>query len=150
MIAEIVARLAKKGETISIMESCTGGKICDEITNVSGSSKVFKFGAVTYSNEYKVKFGVDAKKIEKFGVYSFEIAREMSKNIAEFAGSDYGVGITGEIECLHGEKSVYISFYNVDICIFDDMLIKVNSLIRAKNKEVIRDKIVEIIHKNLL
>lgn len=150
MIFEIVEKLAKLNESISIMESCTGGSICNEITNVSGASKVFKFGAVTYSNEYKIKFGVDAQKIEKFGVYSLEIAREMSKNIAEFANSDYGVGITGEIECMHEEKDVYIGFYKSRLEIFDDINIKVSSQSREKNKEVIRDEVVKIIYKNII
>ncbi len=150
MIFEIVEKLAKRNESISIMESCTGGSICNEITNVSGASKVFKFGAVTYSNEYKIKFGVDTQKIEKFGVYSLEIAREMSKNIAKFANSDYGVGITGEIECMHGEKDVYIGFYKARLEIFDDINIKVSSQSREKNKAVIRDEVVKIIYKNII
>ena len=57
----IIEKLIDKNKTISVMESCTGGKICDSITNITGSSKVFKFGAVTYSDEYKIKLGVKKK-----------------------------------------------------------------------------------------
>lgn len=54
---EIIQRLIKLNKTVSCMESCTGGYICNEITNVSGSSFIFKFGALTYSNLYKIKMG---------------------------------------------------------------------------------------------
>lgn len=55
------------------------GKLCSEITNISDSSVIFKFGAVTYSNFYKVKMGVDEGKINNYGVYSTEVACEMAK-----------------------------------------------------------------------
>lgn len=55
---EIVKLLREKNKTISMMESATGGAISNEITNVEGASEVFSFSAVTYSNYYKIKFGV--------------------------------------------------------------------------------------------
>ena len=50
---EVIKLLTEKNKTISTMESCTGGGIANAITNIEGSSEVFKFGAVTYSNENK-------------------------------------------------------------------------------------------------
>ena len=56
---EIVERLISENKTIATMESCTGGNLVNEITNIDGSSNVLKFSAITYSNEYKIKMGVD-------------------------------------------------------------------------------------------
>ena len=66
---EVIEYLKNSDFTISTMESCTGGYIASSITNISGSSLVFKFGAVTYSNEYKIKMGVDEGIINKYSVY---------------------------------------------------------------------------------
>ena len=55
---EVVDRLIRLNKTIATMESCTGGAVVNEITNIEGSSSVIKFSAVTYSNEYKIKMGV--------------------------------------------------------------------------------------------
>ena len=93
----LVNKLIINNETISTMESCTGGALVSEITNVSDSSKVIKFSAVTYSNEFKIKMGVSEDVIDTYSVYSIETAREMSKNISDFTNSDFSVGITGKL-----------------------------------------------------
>ena len=51
---EIVEKLIKLNKTISTMESCTGGYVANGITNIPGASSVFMFGAITYSNDYKI------------------------------------------------------------------------------------------------
>ena len=61
----LVKYLIENNKKISTMESCTGGYIANSITNVEGSSNIFKFGAVTYSNEYKIKMGVNKEVINK-------------------------------------------------------------------------------------
>ena len=117
---EIVERLEELNKTISTMESCTGGGVANAITNVEGASAVLKFSAVTYCNEYKIKMGVDKDIIDKYTVYSMETADEMSKNISNFANSNYGVGITGQINMVDpnnktGEDDkIYISIYDRD------------------------------------
>lgn len=93
----IIHELDELKKTIATMESCTGGAVASEITNYPGASEVLKFSAVTYSNEYKIKMGVDKKVIDEYSVYSIETAIEMAKNISVFANSDYGIGITGKI-----------------------------------------------------
>ena len=114
----VVEKLTNAKRTVSTMESCTGGEIANLITSIEGSSLVFNFGAVTYSNEYKIKFGVSSELIEKYTVYSMEVAKEMSYKIALFANSDYGIGITGKLNAQDpnnpfGENNiVYISLYD--------------------------------------
>jgi nicotinamide mononucleotide (NMN) deamidase PncC len=58
---EIVSILNDRNETIATMESCTGGGVANQITNIEGASNVLKFSAVTYSNEYMIKMGVAVK-----------------------------------------------------------------------------------------
>lgn len=117
---KIVKRLTELGKTISTMESCTGGGVANEITNIEGASEVLKFSAVTYSNEYKIKMGVSEEVISKYSVYSFETAKEMSFNISKFADSDYGVGITGKLNRVDknnlsgSDSTIFISIYDKD------------------------------------
>lgn len=94
---DVVNLLIEKKMTIATMESCTGGFVVSSITDIDGSSNVLKFSAVTYSNEYKIKMGVSKEVIDKYSVYSINVAREMAKKISDFANSDIGVGITGRI-----------------------------------------------------
>ena len=114
---EIVNKLIKNKKTISTMESCTGGYLAACITNIEGSSTVLKFSAVTYSNDFKIKMGVDKKIIDKYSVYSMETAKDMSKKISYFAESDYGVGITGKLNRVDennnygNDNEVFISIY---------------------------------------
>lgn len=92
----VVDRLCKLKKTIATMESCTGGGVANEITNIPGASEVIRFSAVTYSNEYKIKMGVPASTIDQYSVYSMETAIDMSHAISKFADSDYGIGVTGK------------------------------------------------------
>lgn len=113
----LVATLTNKNQTISTMESCTGGALANAITNTQGSSQIFKFGAVTYSNEFKIKMGVPEETIKKYSVYSKETAIEMSKAISNFTNSDFAIGITGKINApdpnnkFGNDNEIFISIY---------------------------------------
>lgn len=153
---EIVEILKKKGKTIATMESCTGGGVANAITNVEGASEVFKFGAVTYSNEYKIKMGVNSKIIEEYSVYSIETAMEMSKNIAKFANANIGIGITGklnreDINNKFGDNSkIFISIYEVEKDkYFNFELMSNPNLDRAENKEIIIKEVISKLTKVL-
>ncbi len=153
---EVVELLKEQGKTISTMESCTGGSLVNSITNISGASDVIKFSAVTYSNEFKIKMGVDECVIDKYSVYSIETAMEMSKVICKFTNSNYGVGITGKLckldkNNLYGEDNkVYISIYDKDLDKFYNYDITVTKDSRIDNKEdivkFIKDKLLEILN----
>ena len=115
---KIVNLLIKRKETVASMESCTAGYFATTITNVDGSSNVLRFSAITYSNEYKVRLGVDKAVIDKYGVYSMETAKCMAKQISFFAESTYGVGITGKIN-RPDENNLNGKDNEVFICIFN-------------------------------
>ena len=152
---KIIEKLKEKNKTISTMESCTGGGLANEITNIEGASEVLKFSAVTYSNEYKIKMGVSSNVIDKYSVYSMETAMEMSKNISDFANSNYGIGITGklnraDINNLYGsDNTVYISIYDRDLDKYSNYSINVDKKSRKENKivviKLIKEKLLEIL-----
>ena len=109
-IERLINILRDRKETISFMESCTGGYCTNSITNIPGSSDIIKFSAVTYSNEFKIKLGVDKSIIDKYTVYSIETSISMAKSIKLFSNSSIGVGITGMI----GNIDKYNEGYNID------------------------------------
>jgi PncC family amidohydrolase len=88
--------LRKKGWTLSIAESCTGGLICDRITDVPGSSDYFMGGMVTYSNESKEKhLGVPLDDIRKYGAVSPQVARKMAQGVRDTFKTTFGLSTTG-------------------------------------------------------
>lgn len=93
---QVVDKLIEKNYKISFAESCTGGLCCGTIVNVTNASKVLDMSFVTYANEAKIELlGVKADTILSHGVVSEGVAYEMAQGVAEKAGSQVGVGITG-------------------------------------------------------
>src|SRR5262249_6000052 len=90
--ALIVRELTAAGKTLAIAESCTGGLIADEITNVPGASAVLIAGLVTYRNEAKQKFlGVRPETLEPHSAVSERTAIEMAKGVRHQTGADYAI-----------------------------------------------------------
>jgi nicotinamide-nucleotide amidase len=96
MIKNLVKKLIKKKLKISFAESCTGGMLASSITSISGASKVFNLGLVTYSNEAKVKIlRVNKSIIQKYGAVSAECCKSMVVNLAKISKAQINVSITG-------------------------------------------------------
>jgi len=88
--------LLSKNISLSIAESCTGGLISKMITDFSGSSKIFLGSMTSYSNNFKIKLlKVDKDNIDKYGVVSQKVSREMCENIKKLTGSDAAISATG-------------------------------------------------------
>ena len=151
----IVELLIKNNKKISLMESCTGGAITNYITNIPNASKVIEFSAVTYSNNYKIKMGVNKELIDKYSVYSMEVADNMAKTISEYTDSNYGVGITGKLKRIdennpYGDDDlVYLSIYDNDNNKYFHEKIKLKYDTRIDNKEQIINIFVEKIQRLL-
>ena len=93
---KIVKLLTSKGLTVSFAESCTGGLLSSSITSISGSSKVFNMGLVTYSNNAKIKLlKVPKETINKYGAVSYETCLSMVKNLSKISKSNISISITG-------------------------------------------------------
>jgi nicotinamide-nucleotide amidase len=92
----VVTLLKERKETLATAESCTGGLIANQITNVSGASEVFLAGYVTYANSAKSDvLNVDSKLIDKHGAVSEAVARAMAEGARRRAASTYGLATTG-------------------------------------------------------
>ena len=93
---KLVKKLIQKKLKISFAESCTGGMLSSTITSISGSSKVFDLGLVTYSNKAKINIlKVPKKIINKYGAVSNECCLSMVKNLSKISKANISVSITG-------------------------------------------------------
>jgi|TARA_B100001059_G_C17516395_1_gene418478 nicotinamide-nucleotide amidase len=93
---KIVANLIKKKLNISFVESCTGGLLSSSITSVSGSSKIFSMGLITYSNQSKIAILKISKKIiQKYGSVSVQCCSSMVNNLSKISKSKVCISITG-------------------------------------------------------
>lgn len=96
LASSIGAKLRESGRTVAVAESCTGGRLGDIITEVSGSSDYFLGGVISYGDDAKVDLlGVDRSVIETKGAVSDEVASMMADGVRIRFGADIGVGVTG-------------------------------------------------------
>lgn len=152
---EIVEKLIELNKTISTMESCTGGYVVNAITNIPGASNVLKYSAVTYANEFKIKMGVDKELIDKYTVYSQEVADDMSLKISNFANSNYGVGVTGKLlrqddfNKFGKDNEVFISIYNKDKDYYLKSKLAVIYETREENKDYVLKEIERLLKDDL-
>ena len=150
IMERVVRRLIENGETISTMESCTGGGLANAITNIPDASKVIEFSAVTYSTRFKIKEGVNSEIIHQHTVYSEEVACEMARNISMTSNSTYGVGITGKLkktdENNPGGKDdvVFLAIYNQKNDEYYTQEIQVHHDTREENKQEVIDNFVKL------
>ena len=92
----LIKILTKKKLKISFAESCTGGLLASSITSISGASKVFNLGFVTYSNQVKIKvLKVNKSIIRKYGAVSHECCYAMVKNLSRISKANINLSITG-------------------------------------------------------
>ena len=96
LAAEIGTALRRRGRTLALAESCTGGLVCHHITNIPGSSDYFLGGVVSYANGAKGNLlGVPADTLQVYGSVSRETAVAMAKGVRDLLGSDIALAVTG-------------------------------------------------------
>ena len=92
----LIKILTKKKLKISFAESCTGGLLASTITSISGASKIFNLGFITYSNQAKIKIlKINKNIIRKYGAVSHECCVAMVKNLSRISKANINVSITG-------------------------------------------------------
>ena len=105
----IGSQLVKIDKTLSVAESCTGGKIAAQFTNHPGASKYFKGGVVAYDTQIKTGvLGVDKTLIENHSVVSVEVAKAMASGVQKLFNSDYTIATTGNAGPLKGDSDAEI------------------------------------------
>ena len=115
---KIVSLLKRKKLKISLAESCTGGMLSSTITSVSGSSKVFTMGLVTYSNQSKTSIlKVPQKIIKKYGAVSVQCCLAMVNNLSKISKSKICVSITGIAGPKGGSKQKPVGLVYIGISV---------------------------------
>ena len=131
---KLVKLLTKKKLTVSFAESCTGGLLASSITSISGSSKVFNMGLVTYSDNAKVKLlKVPKKTITKHGAVSYETCLSMVKNLSKISKSNISISITGIAGPNGGTKEKPVGLVYIGLKKGSKIIIKKN-LFKSKKR----------------
>ena len=135
---QIVNLLRKKRLKISFAESCTGGLLSSSITSISGSSKVFTLGLVTYSNQSKINIlKVPKKIIIKHGAVSYETCLYMVKNLNKISKTNISVSITGVAGPKGGTKQKPVGLVYIGIKKNNKTIVK-KFLFKSKKRNTIQ------------
>jgi|TARA_B110000914_G_scaffold53471_1_gene46096 nicotinamide-nucleotide amidase len=138
----LVKKLIQRKLIISFAESCTGGMLSSTITSVSGSSKVFNLGFVTYSNKAKIDIlKVPKKIIVKYGAVSQECCLSMVKNLSKISKANISVSITGIAGPNGGTKLKPVGLVYIGIKKGNKIIIKEN-FFKNKNRILIQKAVV--------
>ena len=135
---KVVKLLSKQRLKISLAESCTGGLLSSSITSISGSSKVFTLGMITYSNQAKINIlKVPKRIIMKHGAVSYETCLSMVKNLNKISKTNISVSITGVAGPKGGTKQKPIGLVYIGIKKANKILIK-KFLFKVKKRNIIQ------------
>ena len=138
LVNKVVRKLIKKKLKVSFAESCTGGLLSSSITSISGSSKIFNLGLITYSNESKISILKVPKKIlSKFGAVSKECCLSMVKNLSNVSKANISVSITGIAGPNGGTRLKPVGLVYIGIKKGNKIIIKEN-LFKNKNRMAIQ------------
>jgi len=139
----VIKLLSKKRLKISFAESCTGGLLSSSITSVSGSSKIFTVGLVTYSNQTKINIlKVPKKTILKYGAVSYETCLSMVKNLNRISKTNISVSITGVAGPNGGTKKKPVGLVYIGIKKSNKILVK-KYLFKSKKRNLIQKATVD-------
>ena len=149
----LVKILTKKKLKIAFAESCTGGMLASEITAISGASKVFSLGLVTYSNQAKINvLKVNKSIIQKYGAVSPQCCQAMVKNLAKISKAQINVSITGIAGPNGGTKKKPVGLVYIGIKKNNKILITKN-IFKQKSRKAIQNatvkKTLEIIRSTI-
>ncbi len=142
-INKLHKQLIKKKITISVVESCTGGLLSSKLTNLSGSSKYFKLGLITYSNNAKINI-LKVKKniIDNHGAVSQECCKSMVENLSKLSKSKINISITGIAGPKGGTKNKPVGLVFIGIKRGNKILI-IKNLFGKKKRTIIQNNTVE-------
>ena len=139
----IVKKLNKKRLKISFAESCTGGMLASKITSISGASKIFGLGLVTYSNQAKISIlKVNKKIIKKYGAVSAQCCKAMVKNLAKISKAQINVSVTGIAGPNGGTKTKPVGLVYIGVKKNNKLLI-IKNIFKQKGRKAIQNATVK-------
>ena len=139
----IVKKLNKKRLKISFAESCTGGMLASKITSISGASKVFSLGLITYSNQAKISvLKVNKNIIQKYGAVSSQCCEAMVKNLAKISKAQINVSVTGIAGPNGGTKTKPVGLVYIGVKNKNKILITKN-IFKQKSRKAIQNATVK-------
>ena len=140
---KLVKILTKKKLKIAFAESCTGGMLASKITSISGASKVFGLGLVTYSNQAKISIlKVNKRIIQKYGAVSPECCEAMVKNLAKISKAQINVSVTGIAGPNGGTKTKPVGLVYIGVKNKNKILITKN-IFNQKSRKAIQNATVK-------
>jgi nicotinamide-nucleotide amidase len=150
--SQIAYLLTKKGKTLAVAESCTGGKIAEQITAIPGASEYFKGAVVAYATQSKIDIlGVDENMIEQHSVVSEEVAKAMALGVQKIYKSDYGIATTGNAGPTKGDSHAEVGTVCIAIAtpygVYSETFLLGNHRIKVVNKAV--NKSFELLFKEI-
>ena len=139
----LVKKLNKKKLKISFAESCTGGLLANTITSISGASKVFNMGFITYSNQAKIKILKISKNIIiKYGAVSPQCCKAMVVNLSKISKANINVSITGIAGPNGGTKKKPVGLVYIGIKKGNKIII-IKNLFKSKKRKSIQKSTVK-------
>ena len=143
-------KLIKKKLTISVAESCTGGLLAHNLTKLSNSSKYFKMGLTTYSNQAKTEIlKVNNKIIKKYGAVSNQCCKAMVQNLSKISRSKINVSVTGIAGPGGGSKEKPVGLVYIGIKKGKSLILK-ETKFKSKTRNVIQKLTVKEVIKLVL
>jgi len=142
-IEKLHKKLIKKNITLSTAESCTGGLLSSKFTMLSGSSKYFQMGLVTYSNKAKIEIlKVNKKIINKYGSVSPECCKAMVQGLSKISNSKINISVTGIAGPNGGTKDKPVGLVYIGLKKGNKTIVSKNYFVKKKRKSV-QNKTVE-------
>tara|TARA_B100000886_G_scaffold33298_1_gene20756 strand:+ start:162 stop:620 length:459 start_codon:yes stop_codon:yes gene_type:complete len=139
----LVKKLIKKKIKISFAESCTGGMLASSITSISGASKVFNLGLITYSNLAKIKIlKINKKIIQKYGAVSQECCKAMVVNLSKISRAHINISITGIAGPKGGTEKKPVGLVYIGLKKGKKIII-IKNIFKSKNRKAIQKSTVK-------
>lgn len=153
-LEETIGRLlVERGLKLAVAESCTGGNISNLLTNISGSSRYFERGVISYSNAAKVEIlKVDEDTITQFGAVSQEVAMQMAEGVKSTSGADIGIAVTGILGPTGATTDkpvglIYVGYCDEKVCLARKFMLGNDRII---NKQRATQAALDTLRRNLL
>ena len=145
--------LSDKKKTLATAESCTGGKIAQVLTSVSGASKYFKGSVVSYATETKISvLGISEQLIKEHSVVSFEVAKAMAISVKKLMKTDYAIATTGNAGPTKGDGNAEIGTVFIAIATPNEVVVEEFDFGQPREKVIDRavNKAFEMLQKEIL